>query len=179
MGYTGVLAIDSDTPTLPTAFLQQAIELIASPDAVDIVLGPSDDGGYYLIGMRALHRELFVDMAWSTSSVLPETVRRAEALGLKIAWLPMWFDIDMPEDLQRLRTTLAQTEGVEPQQTRQFFLERRYKRSGPEGQQHFVPLKLDSHNAVCSCQVPLNLMPDWFRQPRTPSRAGPARSDAC
>jgi rSAM/selenodomain-associated transferase 1 len=123
LGYTGALAIDSDSPTLPTAFLQQAIALIASPD-VDLVLGPSDDGGYYLIGMRTLHRELFVDMAWSTSSVLPETVRRAETLGLKIAWLPMWFDIDMPEDLQRLRTTLAETEGVAPQHTRQLLLER-------------------------------------------------------
>lgn len=121
MGYTGVLAIDSDTPTLPTAFLQQAIGLVASPE-VDLVLGPSDDGGYYLIGMRALHRELFVDMAWSTDAVLPETVRRAQALGLKIAWLPPWFDVDMPEDFQRLRATLAATEGVEPQQTRQFFL---------------------------------------------------------
>ena len=123
MGYTGVLVIDSDTPTLPTSFLQQAIELIASPD-VDIVLGPSADGGYYLIGMRALHRELFADMPWSTSAVLPETVRRAEARGLKVAWLPSWFDVDTPEDLQRLRAALAQTEGVEPQQTRQFFLER-------------------------------------------------------
>ncbi len=123
LGDTGVMAIDSDTPTLPTHYLQQAIDLLTKP-AVDVVIGPSDDGGYYLIGIRALHRALFVDMPWSTSVVLPETVRRAQALGLNIAWLPEWFDVDTPEDLARLRTTLSQTVGEAPRQTRQFFLER-------------------------------------------------------
>ena len=123
LGDTGVMAIDSDTPTLPTHCLQQAIELLTKPD-VDVVIGPSDDGGYYLIGVRALHRELFVEMPWSTSAVLPETVRRAEARGLNVACLPAWFDVDTPEDLARLHTTLSQTEGAKPQHTRQFFLER-------------------------------------------------------
>jgi uncharacterized protein len=122
LGCAEVMAIDSDTPTLPTQYLQQAIELLNKPD-VDVVVGPSDDGGYYLIGMRAMHRDLFIDMPWSTSAVLPETVRRAEARGLSIARLPTWFDVDTPEDLARLRTTLAQTAGEEPRYTRQFFLE--------------------------------------------------------
>src|SRR4029453_5705909 len=67
---------------------------------------------------------LFVDMPWSTSAVLPETVRRAETLGLRVAWLPAWFDVDTPEDLARLRATLSQTTSEEPRHTRQFFLER-------------------------------------------------------
>jgi uncharacterized protein len=54
---------------------------------------------------------------------LPETVRRAEALGLRVAWLPAWFDVDTPEDLARLRTMLSETAGEEPRHTRQFFLE--------------------------------------------------------
>ena len=123
LGCAGVMAIDSDTPTLPTHCLQQAIALLTRPD-VDVVIGPSDDGGYYLIGIRAMHRDLFIDMPWSTSAVLPETVRRAEALGLRVAWLPAWFDVDTPEDLARLRTMLSQTAGEEPRHTRQFFLER-------------------------------------------------------
>jgi len=82
LGCTGVMAIDSDTPTLPTHCLQQAVALLAQPN-VDVVLGPSDDGGYYLIGLRAMQRDLFIDMPWSTSAVLSETVRRAEALGLR------------------------------------------------------------------------------------------------
>ena len=121
-GYTGVLAIDSDTPTLPTDFLQQAVHLIATPQT-EVVIGPTEDGGYYLIGLRALHRELFADMAWSTAAVVPQTRQRAAAKGLQIAWLPPWFDIDTVEDLQRLRAMLTQTTATEPRHTRQFFLE--------------------------------------------------------
>jgi uncharacterized protein len=112
-GHTGVIAIDSDTPTLPTNFLQQAIALLSIPE-VDVVIGPSDDGGYYLIGLRALHHELFENMAWSTATVK----------GLQVAWLPPWFDVDTPEDLERLQSTLKYTPGLAPWHTRQFFLER-------------------------------------------------------
>jgi rSAM/selenodomain-associated transferase 1 len=121
-GYTGVLAIDSDTPTLPTDFLQQAIECLALPHN-DVVLGPSEDGGYYLIGLRALHRELFEDMPWSTAAVILETKRRAAAKGLTVTDLPAWFDIDTPEELARLRTSLLQSAVGAPYHTRQFFLE--------------------------------------------------------
>jgi uncharacterized protein len=122
LGCAGAMAIDSDTPTLPTHCLQQAVELLTKPD-IDVVIGPSDDGGYYLIGIRAMYRDLFIDMPWSTSAVLPETVRRAEALGLRVAWLPAWFDVDTPEDLARLRTMLSEIASEEPRHTRQFFLE--------------------------------------------------------
>jgi hypothetical protein len=121
-GYTGVLAIDSDTPTLPTAFLQQAVARLALPHN-DVVLGPSEDGGYYLIGLRALHRELFEDMPWSTAAVIAETKRRAAAKGLTVTDLPTWFDIDTPEELARLRTSLLQSAVGVPYHTRQFFLE--------------------------------------------------------
>jgi rSAM/selenodomain-associated transferase 1 len=120
-GYTGVLAIDSDTPTLPTHFLQQAVECLALPHN-DVVIGPSEDGGYYLIGLRTLHRELFEDMPWSTAAVMAETKRRAAAKGLTVTDLPAWFDIDTPEELERLRTSLLQSAVGVPYHTRQFFL---------------------------------------------------------
>jgi glycosyltransferase A (GT-A) superfamily protein (DUF2064 family) len=88
-----------------------------------VVIGPSDDGGYYLIGLRVLHRDLFDNMPWSTAAVAPETQKRATAKGLKVAWLPPWFDIDTAEDLRRLQATLARTTATEPRSTRQFFLE--------------------------------------------------------
>ncbi len=122
-GYTGVLAIDSDTPTLPTHFLEQALDLITTPE-IGLVLGPSDDGGYYLIGLRKLHRELFEEMAWSTAQVMPETIRRAEAMGLKVATLPLWFDVDTPDDLERLKVSLRSAEGEAARHTRGFFKER-------------------------------------------------------
>ncbi len=122
-GCDAALAIDSDTPTLPLAFLEQALALMRTPSA-DVALGPTEDGGYYLIGLRATHRELFEDIPWSTSQVLPETITRAGRLGLRVARLPEWYDVDTPADLERLRAALAATNGIEPFHTRRFFMER-------------------------------------------------------
>src|SRR5215470_13693974 len=121
-GYRGVLAIDSDTPTLPLGFLQQAIDLVMRPE-IDVVLGPTEDGGYYLIGLRTVHRELFEAMAWSTNQVLGETVRRSDAKGLRVAYLPVWYDIDTPDDLVRLQAALKASENA-ARHTREFLLER-------------------------------------------------------
>jgi len=101
-GFAQVLAIDSDTPTLPTAYLQRALDVIAQPGN-DVVLGPTEDGGYYLIGLHRAHRDLFEDMPWSTPQVLSETLRRAEAQRLHAVCVEPWFDVDTPDDLQRLR----------------------------------------------------------------------------
>jgi glycosyltransferase A (GT-A) superfamily protein (DUF2064 family) len=122
-GHRGALAIDSDTPTLPLGFLQEALDLVTTPE-IDVVLGPTEDGGYYLIGLRTVHRELFETMAWSTSQVLPETIRRAEAKGLRVACLPPWYDIDTPDDLARLQTALSVSHGDNPRHTRRFLQER-------------------------------------------------------
>jgi len=104
-GHPGAIAVDSDTPTLPREFLQQAIDCLSRPGP-DVVLGPTEDGGYYLIGVRAAHRALFDGVPWSTSDVLEVTLRRAAATGLQAVCMPAWFDVDTPDDLQRLRTVL-------------------------------------------------------------------------
>ena len=77
-GHHGAVAIDSDTPTLPVTLLQRAVDALADP-AIDVVVGPTEDGGYYLIGVRAPQPELFVEMPWSTPDVLAETTHRATA----------------------------------------------------------------------------------------------------
>jgi hypothetical protein len=120
LGYTGVIATDSDSPTLPLQFLQQAVDLLANPE-VDVVLGPSADGGYYLIGLRQVYPVLFEDMPWSTSVVCAETLRRAESAGLRVVCLPSWFDIDTAADLERLRQQMAEMGEAAPRYTRQFF----------------------------------------------------------
>ena len=116
-GHAGAIAVDSDTPSLPTAFLQMAVDRLGDP-AVDVVLGPSEDGGYYLIGMKRVHDALFTAMPWSTPRVLAETERRARAAGLALARLPGWFDVDTAADLGRLRASLARGEGAPAPATR-------------------------------------------------------------
>lgn len=118
--YTGVLLTGSDLPTLPAEVFQQALEFLKTP-AADVVLGPSEDGGYYLIGLRTLYPALFDDMIWSTPQVFTDTVQRAERLGLRIALLPRWYDIDTPADLTRLRDTVTQDPTGSLRHTRHFF----------------------------------------------------------
>jgi len=118
-GYRAALAIDSDTPTLPTQYLQEGVDLMAS-SAADVVLGPTEDGGYYLIGVREPYRELFEAIPWSTAGVLAETIRRAEAKGLRVACLPRWFDIDTPQDLERLKASVESAERPWPTYTTRF-----------------------------------------------------------
>ncbi|HLF47828.1 MAG TPA: TIGR04282 family arsenosugar biosynthesis glycosyltransferase [Methylomirabilota bacterium] len=121
-GHAGAVAIDSDTPTLPTEHLAEAVARLRRGDA-DLVLGPSEDGGYYLIGLRAPHPELFDGIRWSTPEVMPETLRRAEEKGLRVALLPTWYDVDTPTDLARLRAALAASQTLTPRHTRKFLTE--------------------------------------------------------
>ena len=104
-GYAGAIAVDSDTPNLPREFLQQAVDCLSRREA-DVVLGPTEDGGYYLIGLQTAHAALFESVPWSTSAVLEITLRKASAAGLRSLCLPTWFDIDTPDDLRRLEGML-------------------------------------------------------------------------
>jgi rSAM/selenodomain-associated transferase 1 len=100
-GYGAVCLVNSDSPTLPTSLLIEAASLLLA-SSERVVLGPADDGGYYLIGMKQPHAHLFTDIAWSTDSVAATTLARATARGLKVAKLPTWFDVDDMESLTRL-----------------------------------------------------------------------------
>ena len=102
-GYFKALALNSDGPNLPLIYLQQAIQFL---DQAEVVLGPSLDGGYYLVGMRQLHVGLFKEIAWSTEKVFTQTLGRAAELGLTIALTPPWYDIDIPQDLVHLEAEL-------------------------------------------------------------------------
>ena len=100
-GYKRVVIIGADSPTLPTAYIEQALQ-----SEKDVVIGPSTDGGYYLIGMQGKVTDIFDGVAWGTDRVLSETLsvlkdRRAEA-----ELLPVWYDVDLPEDLRFLKTHL-------------------------------------------------------------------------
>ncbi len=106
-GAATVAALGSDHPTADLDVLGEAFERVEA--GADVVLGPSHDGGYYLIvvAARALTPALFADVDWSTERVLRQTVERIETAGLRLEWVPAALDVDTPEDLRRLMDELA------------------------------------------------------------------------
>jgi rSAM/selenodomain-associated transferase 1 len=100
-GYDGVILVGSDLPTLPPAHVIEALDRLArSPDAV--VLGPAEDGGYYLIGLTRPQSALFSDIPWGTAQALSRTLRAARSRGIPIALLPSWYDVDSDDDVRRV-----------------------------------------------------------------------------
>jgi rSAM/selenodomain-associated transferase 1 len=100
-GFSAVCLIDSDSPTVPKGAYVEAVQsLLAREDCA--VLGPSDDGGYYLLGVNASHPRLFEDITWSTAVVAEQTQQRAREIDLPLYLLPRWFDVDDRQTLARL-----------------------------------------------------------------------------
>jgi glycosyltransferase A (GT-A) superfamily protein (DUF2064 family) len=104
-GFEAVCLIDSDSPTVPDENFAEAAELLSVSDD-RVVLGPSDDGGYYLIGLKKPHRHLFEQIDWSTERVLNQTIKRATESGLETKVLPTGYDVDDAASLRRLSNEL-------------------------------------------------------------------------
>jgi rSAM/selenodomain-associated transferase 1 len=96
-----VVLVGSDSPALPVGYIEEAFVTLER-GSTDVVVGPADDGGYYLIGLRDDHPELFTDIAWSTDRVLAQTLQRANARGLRVHQTPPWYDVDDSASLDRL-----------------------------------------------------------------------------
>lgn len=111
LGFEAVCLIDSDSPTVPDAVFSQAIEFLLQPEEC-AVLGPSDDGGYYLIGLNKPHRRLFERIDWSTEHVLEQTISAAGEINLKTRLLPVWYDVDDHATLARLCQELFGSNGT-------------------------------------------------------------------
>lgn len=110
LGFASVCLIDSDSPTVPIEAFAQAVDFLdREEDAV--VLGPSDDGGYYLIGLNKRQPSLFEGVDWSTERVLEQTLERAKQANLNVHLLPTWYDVDDRETLQRLCRELFGSNG--------------------------------------------------------------------
>jgi uncharacterized protein len=112
LGFDSLCLIDSDSPTVPEKAFAQAVDFLAQ-DKDAVVLGPSDDGGYYLIGLKKLHRRLFEAIDWSTERVLEQTVDAARKLELPVHLLSTWFDVDDRVTLSRLCHELFGSNGSE------------------------------------------------------------------
>jgi uncharacterized protein len=104
-GAAQAVVMDSDSPTLPALYIAEAFARLDGPD--DVVLGPCDDGGYYLIGLKRPQPRLLREVQMSTPFVVRDTLALADSLGLKVAMLPPWYDVDTAAELERLRAELA------------------------------------------------------------------------
>ncbi len=99
MGYSRVVTIGSDSPDVPLEHIQKAFSMLSTRDCV---IGPAEDGGYYLIGLKYPWKGLFVDIPWSTSRVLETTLQRARYLSVDYTLIDGWYDVDDTTGLLRL-----------------------------------------------------------------------------
>lgn len=100
-GFSPIVVLGADSPTLPPSFIQTACDALGAGET-DVVLGPTTDGGYYLVGLRQPIRGLFNNVLWSTPVTFEQTALNIEGLGLRLLQLPTWYDLDTFPDLMRL-----------------------------------------------------------------------------
>jgi uncharacterized protein len=110
-GFSAVCVIDSDSPTVPVHAYVEAVQRLLSDDNC-VVMGPCDDGGYYVLGLNALHNQLFENIAWSTEVVAEQTRQIAREIHLPLYSLPAWFDVDDRQTLTRLYRELVVSEST-------------------------------------------------------------------
>lgn len=117
-GYERVVIMDSDSPTLPSAYLSQAFNALW--DGADVTLGPCDDGGYYLIGIKKPAPRLLREVQMSTPTVTADTIALAEEEGLRVSLLPTWYDVDDAASLVRLMKEVESLDSQVAIHTRRF-----------------------------------------------------------
>lgn len=110
-GAERVVLIGSDSPTIPSEYIESAFCLLRE---TDVVLGPTEDGGYYLVGASRDVAGIFRNIDWSTARVWEQTVSRLGELQLSYQSLPQWYDVDELTDLERLRDELLQPPNGDP-----------------------------------------------------------------
>jgi len=110
-GHRGVIAFNSDSPHLPASVLEAAFDVV---ETCDLVVGPTHDGGYYLVGARASHPGLFSNDGMGTANALEALTARARELGLSVQLIDPFYDIDVASDLSQLADELQRSPGKAP-----------------------------------------------------------------
>jgi uncharacterized protein len=103
-GFEEIVMIGTDSPTFPIDFIEQAFEFLETNS--DVVLGKTEDGGFYLIGLRVLRREIFENVVWSSSQTFEKVYKNTQSLGLHLRETPSWYDVDEESDLVKLKTEI-------------------------------------------------------------------------
>jgi uncharacterized protein len=128
-GHAGAILINSDSPTLPRAVIEAAVEAVMRGD--NAVLSPALDGGYTLIGLSKPHPHLFADIPWSTEDVYELTLQRAREIDLPVIALDGWYDVDdgasyvmLEQELNGIRPLFAKGPLQDAPKTRAFVRQR-------------------------------------------------------
>ena len=100
-GSTRTVIIGTDSPTLPLSYIQNAFDVLKE---VPVTIGPTFDGGYYLIGLSEQSDAIFDGIDWSTSKVFGQTLTRIQTINKQLYVLPPWYDVDTPDNLEFLRS---------------------------------------------------------------------------
>lgn len=106
-----LIFVGADSPSLPIPYLESALRLLADND---VVIGPSEDGGYYLLGMAGCFTFLFEGVEWSSDRVFKQTLDCARSAGLKVNSMSTWYDVDTSSDLSRLALDIKDERTVAP-----------------------------------------------------------------
>lgn len=111
-GFDAIVMIGTDSPTFPSESIEEAFEQLEN--GTDLVLGESEDGGFYLIGLNTAYPNLFEGVDWDSNYTFERTMKNAERFGMVEGLVSPWYDVDLPEDLERLKDELAQKPDLAP-----------------------------------------------------------------
>jgi hypothetical protein len=103
--FSPLVVIGTDSPTLPSEYIKVAIKILQEK-LTDAVIGETEDGGFYLVGLNQPNQQIFQNVRWSSPETFLQTVRNIKQLNLHFTTLPVWYDVDTPEDLRRLKTEI-------------------------------------------------------------------------
>ncbi|NNE98639.1 MAG: glycosyltransferase [Pyrinomonadaceae bacterium] len=112
VGFESVVMIGTDSPTFPREFIARAFRKLGTGS--DIVIGESEDGGFYLLGLKSAGPGIFDGVEWGSPRAFAQTKRNAEMQKLLLDFLPIWYDVDLPADLERLKHELVQNPDLAP-----------------------------------------------------------------
>lgn len=103
--FSPLVVIGTDSPTLPSEYIKAAIKILQEK-LTDAVIGETEDGGFYLLGLNQPNQQIFQNVRWSSPETLLQTVQNIRQLNLHLTSLPIWYDVDTPEDLRRLKSEI-------------------------------------------------------------------------
>lgn len=124
--FDSVVMIGTDIPTFPSDFIEKAFEFLETNS--DVVLGRTEDGGFYLIGLKKLQKEIFENVAWSSPKTFGQVYKNIEKLNLHLREVPGWYDVDEPEDYKKLREEILHNKNAQRRAPETYALIRKWEK---------------------------------------------------